>query len=264
MIKKAATLEEKAAKKAVEEKLTFKHGFALIDGNMQKLANFRMEPPSLFRGRGAHPKTGHVKTRTPPENVTLNIGLDACPPKCPVPGHTFNAIVHKPEVTWLAQWQENVLDQNKYVQLAASSSFKGKSDRNKYGKAIRLLHSIGKIRKDYGKNLKAKDMLSKQIATAMWIIDILALRVGGEKGEDEADTVGCCSLRVEHFTDTNDDDDSYELDLEFLGKDSMLFKQTIDFGQVGSGKFVRTFSNFFLSFSTMTLERRCTAISSHS
>jgi hypothetical protein len=31
-----------------------------------------------------------------------------------------------------------------------------------------------------------------------WVIDILALRVGGEKGEDEADTVGCCSLRVEH------------------------------------------------------------------
>jgi len=36
---------------------------------------------------------------------------------------------------------------------------------------------------------------------AMWIIDILALRVGGEKDSDkEADTVGCCSLRVEHFT----------------------------------------------------------------
>lgn len=64
----------------------------------------------------------------------------------------------------------------------------------------------------------------------MWIIDILALRVGGEKGEDEADTVGCCSLRVEHFT-INDDEDSYEMDLEFLGKDSMLFKQTIEFGK---------------------------------
>ena len=31
------------------------------------------------------------------------------------------------------------------------------------------------------------------------VIDVLALRVGGEKGEDEADTVGCCSLRVEHM-----------------------------------------------------------------
>jgi len=30
------------------------------------------------------------------------------------------------------------------------------------------------------------------------LIDRLALRVGNEKSEDEADTVGCCSLRVEH------------------------------------------------------------------
>jgi DNA topoisomerase-1 len=71
---------------------------------------------------------------------------------------------------------------------SSSSSFKGKSDRDKYGKAIRLKSSIGKIRADYKKNLTKKDAKSKQIATAMWLIDILALRVGGEKGEDEADT----------------------------------------------------------------------------
>ena len=38
------------------------------------------------------------------------------------------------------------------------------------------------------------------MATAMYLIDHLALRVGNEKSEDEADTVGCCSLRVEHVT----------------------------------------------------------------
>lgn len=91
----------------------------------------------------------------------------------------------------------------------------------------------------------------------MWIIDKLALRVGGEKGEDEADTVGCCSLRKEHFTFPPNAESlyagtkgksstalssstssssapmdlnvNYEAELEFLGKDSMLFKQTIDF-----------------------------------
>lgn len=66
----------------------------------------------------------------------------------------------------------------------------------------------------------------------MWVIDVLALRVGGEKGEEEADTVGCCSLRVEHVT-FNSDEESYEIDLEFLGKDSMLYKQTINFGLHG-------------------------------
>lgn len=69
----------------------------------------------------------------------------------------------------------------------------------------------------------------------MWVIDVLALRVGGEKGEDEADTVGCCSLRVEHvtFMTSNSSNPSYEIELEFLGKDSMLFKQTINFATYG-------------------------------
>ena len=71
-----------------------------------------------------------------------------------------------------------------------------------------------------------------QIATAVWIIDQLALRVGGEKGDDEADTVGCCSLRKEHLT-FNAEATVHEIDLEFLGKDSMLFKQTIDFDKYG-------------------------------
>jgi DNA topoisomerase-1 len=72
----------------------------------------------------------------------------------------------------------------------------------------------------------------QQLGTAMWVIDVLALRVGGEKGEDEADTVGCCSLRVEHLT-FNADPNTYEIELEFLGKDSMLFKQTINFATHG-------------------------------
>jgi len=37
----------------------------------------------------------------------------------------------------------------------------------------------------------------------MYVIDTLALRVGNEKGSDEADTVGCCSLRIEVRHPTN-------------------------------------------------------------
>ena len=40
----------------------------------------------------------------------------------------------------------------------------------------------------------------QQLGVATFFIDKLALRVGNEKGEDEADTVGCCSLRVEHVS----------------------------------------------------------------
>ena len=50
----------------------------------------------------------------------------------------------------------------------------------------------------------------------------LALRAGNEKDEDTADTVGCCSLRVEHLKlhdNLNDKDNVVEFD--FLGKDSI-------------------------------------------
>ena len=53
------------------------------------------------------------------------------------------------------------------------------------------------------------------MAVAVFLIDRLALRVGGEKNTDEeADTVGCCSLRVEHVSLQEPD----ELTLDFLGR----------------------------------------------
>lgn len=116
--------------------------------------------------------------------------------------------------------------------LAASSSFKGKSDMDKYTKAIKLKSCIHKVRADYTAKLKDKEKDIRELGTAMWVIDILALRVGGEKGEDEADTVGCCSLRVEHLK-FNPDPNSYEIELEFLGKDSMQYKQNINFALHG-------------------------------
>ena len=43
-------------------------------------------------------------------------------------------------------------------------------------------------------------MRVRQRSVALYFIDKLALRAGNEKDEDQADTVGCCSLRVEHIT----------------------------------------------------------------
>ena len=37
------------------------------------------------------------------------------------------------------------------------------------------------------------------MATALYFIDKLALRAGHEKDEDEADTVGCCTLKVRRW-----------------------------------------------------------------
>lgn len=185
------------------------------------------------RGRGEHPKMGKLKQRVEPEQVSINLSECAAIPICNIPGHAWSDVRHDPRGQWLATWKENINNQSKYMQLAAQSSFKGKSDRSKYNKAALLCKNIEKIRKSYKKDLKSKDKETKQLATAVWVIDRLALRVGGEKDTDEeADTVGCCSLRVEHlhFDPNNEGGDSREIELEFLGKDSMLYKQTIDFG----------------------------------
>lgn len=231
--KRGMTKEEKQPEKERKEMEQFTNGFAIVDGHLEKVGNFRIEPPGLFRGRGEHPKTGTLKERVMPEEVTVNVGISDRVPICNVPGHAWKEVIHRDTVSWLAYWNENVMGGIKYVWLAASSSFKGKSDMAKYEKARRLKKSIDKIRKDYTKGLKAKDMFTRQRSTAMWVIDVLALRVGNEKGEDEADTVGCCSLRVEHMTFN---DQNCEVTLSFLGKDSMPYNNTValdKYGEVG-------------------------------
>jgi DNA topoisomerase I len=233
LIKKAITDEERKLNKEDRNKSMFQYGFALVDGHVEKVGNFNMEPPGAFRGRGEHPKMGKLKSRVAPEQVSLNLSECAPIPRCHVPGHAWGDVRHDPRGQWLATWKENINNQSKYMQLAAQSSFKGKSDRSKYNKAAKLCDKIVEIRKSYKQSLKSKDKELKQLSTAVWVIDRLALRVGGEKDTDEeADTVGCCSLRVEHlhFDPNGEGGDGKEIELEFLGKDSMLYKQTIDFG----------------------------------
>ena len=153
-------------------------------------------------------------------------------------------MIHDNTVTWLANWVENVNQNHKYVFLAAGSSLKGQSDMSKFEKARELKvqyhnplflicffhahippqHHVDRIRADYREDLKSKQMADRQRATAMYLIDVLALRAGNEKGEDEADTVGCCSLRCEHVTLQPPN----ILCFDFLGKDSIRYYKQVE------------------------------------
>ena len=59
--KKAMTSEEKKAVKKAKDELEAKYTTCLLDGRKEKVGNFRVEPPGLFRGRGDHPKKGALK-----------------------------------------------------------------------------------------------------------------------------------------------------------------------------------------------------------
>lgn len=59
--KKAMTSAEKKEAKAQKEAAELKYTTCLLDGRKEKVGNFRIEPPGLFRGRGEHPKKGALK-----------------------------------------------------------------------------------------------------------------------------------------------------------------------------------------------------------
>ncbi|GAB5590401.1 DNA topoisomerase 1 [Umbelopsis nana] len=220
--KKQLTKAEKQKIKDEKAVIEEPYLYAIVDGRKEKVGNFRIEPPGLFRGRGDHPKTGRLKHRVMPEQVTLNLGENAPIPK-PLPGHKWGGVVHIHEATWLASWKENINGSIKYVFLAATSSWKGQSDMQKFEKARELKKHVHRIRKDYRQQLNDKLMETRQRATAMYLIDVLALRAGNEKGDDEADTVGCCSLRYEHVTL----EPPNTLSFDFLGKDSIRYYNSV-------------------------------------
>ena len=78
--------EEKAAEKSRLAIVQDEYGFCMMDGHKQKVANFRTEPPGLFRGRGAHPKQGKIKSRIEPEDIVINCSEGSEEPK-PPQGH---------------------------------------------------------------------------------------------------------------------------------------------------------------------------------
>jgi len=226
--RKNRSKEEKDKEKAANAALIEEYGFCTMDGHKEKIGNFRTEPPSLFRGRGEHPKQGMIKRRIMPEDVIINCSKDSKIPK-PPDGHKWKKVQHDNSVTWLASWTENIQGQIKYIMLNPSSRLKGEKDWQKYEKARKLKGEVEKIREDYMADMKSKEMRVRQRAVALYFIDKLALRAGNEKdGDEQADTVGCCSLRVEHI-ELHDQKDGkeYVVEFDFLGKDSIRYNNEV-------------------------------------
>ncbi|XP_066147365.1 DNA topoisomerase 1 isoform X3 [Euwallacea fornicatus] len=217
------TKEEKLVVKEKNEAMMKEYGFCVIDGHKEKIGNFKIEPPGLFRGRGEHPKMGKLKRRVEPEDIIINCSKKSKIPE-PPPGHKWKEVRHDDKVTWLASWTENVQNQVKYIMLNPSSKLKGEKDWQKYETARRLHQKVDKLRENYQLDWKSKEMKIRQRAVALYFIDKLALRAGNEKDEDQADTVGCCSLRVEHIELHEERDDKrYVVVFDFLGKDSIRY-----------------------------------------
>ena len=79
--KESMSKEEKkalaASRKEQREALKARFGRAALDGKEVDIANWMVEPPGLFMGRGKHPFRGKWKPRVQPSDVVLNLGETA-------------------------------------------------------------------------------------------------------------------------------------------------------------------------------------------
>ena len=205
-----------AGRKERREALKAKYGKAILDGKEVDFANYVVEPPGLFMGRGKHPLRGKWKPRVQPADVILNLGEAA-----PVPPGDWKDVVHDHNSMWMAKWVDKLTDKEKYVWLHESTPIQQSRSRAKYDNAARVGSSMNRIEARIEKELSSKDPKMRQVATVCYLIHRLGMRVGDEKDEDEADTVGASTLRVEHIKVK---DGTVEYD--FLGKDSVPWQKT--------------------------------------
>ncbi|ODM94311.1 DNA topoisomerase I, mitochondrial [Orchesella cincta] len=222
---KPLTKQERAAQKKKREDMMNQYKTVIVDGRRELISNFTVEPPGLYMGRGKNDNIGRVKPRIKPKDITINCD-DRHIPKAP--GNSkWGAIVHDKSVMWLASWYDPITKGPKYIQLHPSSKIKNDIEEEKFQTVRKLHRKILEVRKHYEKDLKSKknetegEYATRQIATAVYLIDNFALRVGNEKPEGATDTVGCCSLRVEHLSLLA----SKNIRLNFLGKDSIRYEK---------------------------------------
>jgi DNA topoisomerase-1 len=211
-----------------------KYKYAIVDGSKQMIDNFIVEPPTIFVGRGSHPLTGSIKKRLYPSDITLNIGPNM---KIPIPvlqgkindestaikRQVWGEIISDNTLEWIASWQNNVTEKYNYARFGRKSIFKMSSDEKKYDLAKLLKKKIKKIRQKNEANMKSSDLETRQLAVALYVIDNLALRIGNEKTEAEADTVGVTTLKIKNISLMENN----TIKLDFLGKDSIRYVNKI-------------------------------------
>lgn len=188
------------------------YGNVSICGKKYKLNNFIVEPLHIFKGRGNHPLRGTLKIPVLPEQITLNA---VNTPQCCLSGHTWGNVINNASLQWAGFYKDS-LGQSKYMYPMLNDEL------SKFETARKLKKKLHGIRKQYILDLCSEKINTRQKATALYLIDKMCIRIGHPKEIDSADTVGCCTLRVEHLKINGQ-----SITFCFLGKDSIEFKKTI-------------------------------------
>jgi DNA topoisomerase-1 len=213
--KKRQAAERKLAREANKEK----YGQAVVDGEKVELSNYVVEPSSIFMGRGQHPLRGRWKRGATYSDITLNMSPDAKRP----PGK-WKEILWLPSCLWIARWDDSLRGKEKYVWLAETSPLRQEKEQAKFDKAVALEKIYDSIKKYIAASLASEDEKRRKVATVCYLIDALNIRVGDEKGEDEADTVGATTLTNKNVIIKNGN----TVEFDFLGKDSVRMQREVE------------------------------------
>jgi DNA topoisomerase-1 len=208
-----------AARKKIREERKANYGWATVDGVKMEIANYAVEPPGIFMGRGAHPDRGKWKPAITTKDVTLNLSPDA-----PAPPGEWAAREWRPTELWIARWTDKLNRKVKYIWFHDATPMKQGRVQEKFDLARQVESKLDKIRAHIAEGLVAEDLKRRKAATVAYLIDVFNIRVGDEK-ETESGTVGATSLRRIHI---RLHESQPKVKLHFLGKDSILFERELE------------------------------------
>jgi DNA topoisomerase IB len=222
---KLKTKEQKQQDKYEKEILKDLYGYAIVDDVKIPLGNYMVQPPAIFIGHGSHPLRGCIKARVKPQDIVLNVSRDNVP-ECFREGKPcrWGEVIEDKQVTWIASWRNPITQDLNYVWLKREASeWVCASDIEKFDKARKLGQNIEKVRTIYNKDLRSSKSETRQLATAVYLLDILAIRPGTEKDEaKEAGTLGLTTLKCSNIGFEKDNN----ITIDFIGKSSIHFNKT--------------------------------------
>lgn len=197
-------------KKILRDKLKEKYGYANADDNRIPLMNWTVEPPCIFMSKGQNPLRGRWKRGVTRKEITLNLSKASDDLET-----GWANIVWKPEEMWIASWKSPLDGKMKYVWFSPATGLRQEKEKKKFSLASQLGDELDKLERYIDTELVNKDIERRKLATAVYLIKTLAIRVGDEKIAGEHGTVGCTTLKAENIK-LGKDGLAY---LDFIGKD---------------------------------------------
>lgn len=213
-------------KEIAEENKKWKeeYGYAFVDGEKVEIGNSLIESGRIFIGRGDSSWRGYWVEDVMPEDVCIN---SSYPFPCNYGTHKWKKVSFKDTMS-IATYTEHFVGKKdvtiqKAIWFSNKSSFKADSDEEKFENARLLQVNIKKVTKTIKDAFLSEDVKTRQIGCCAYIISKFGIRAGNEDKRDNG-VVGASTLKVENielFADTQ------EVHLNFLGKDSMIFDNTL-------------------------------------